>query len=245
MRRVLERLHSLRLQMMLIVALTAATGFLASVTLLHGGLHTMWIRYPLAVGAAYAAFLFFLWCWLRLRWDDFVGVPDFDGGSGSQGAAAVDAPLPWSGAGGQFGGGGASGSFDDGSLVSDPPDGSAASDAASDAADAAGSALDLEELTVVVLAIVALASAIFAALWIIWIAPALFAELTLDAALGTGLYRRLRHITGEYWLRTALRKTVWPILAVAVLFGVAGAAMQVYAPEAKSVGHVIRHMKAP
>ena len=230
--------------MMLIVALTAAVGFLASVTLLSSGMNTMWIRYPLAVAAAYAAFLFFLWCWLRLRWEDFIDVPDFSGAGGiPSGGGTVEPPLPWEGAGGQFGGGGASGSFDDSGLVSNHPDTSMPSEKMSDIADAAGSALDLEELTVVVLAIVALAAAVFASLWIIWIAPALFAELTLDAALATGLYRRLRHVTGDHWLRTAIRHTVWPILGVLVLFGIAGFAMQQYAPHAKSVGHVLKHMK--
>jgi hypothetical protein len=246
-RAALERLHSPRLQMMLIVALTAATGFLASVTMLSGGLHAMWLRYPLAVLSAYLGFLFFLWCWLRLRWEDFVEVPDFGGRSSGGGSSAGDAPLPWSGGvGGRFGGAGASGSFADtaGASSSVPATGDA-TDLVSDAVGSAGSALDLEELTVVIVALVALAVAVCAAFWIVWIAPALFAELTLDAALATGLYRRLRHVGGEHWLRTAIRRTVWPFVGVAVIFGIAGFTMQQYAPQAKSVGHVIKAMKAP
>jgi hypothetical protein len=61
-RRALGRLHSLRLQMMLIVALTGATGFLSPVLLLSGGVHSMPLRYPLvavlvtAAGAAMHAY---------------------------------------------------------------------------------------------------------------------------------------------------------------------------------------------
>jgi hypothetical protein len=242
-RSMLERLHSPRLQMSLIVALTASVGFLASVTLLYSGVGAMWLRYPLAVLCAYAAFLFFLWCWLRLRWEDFVEVPDF-GGGGISIPDRLGLNAPWSGGGGHFGGGGASGSFDQSSVLS-----SFAGDGASDAipgadiAEAAGSALDAEELTVVLIAIAALIGAVVAAAWIVWAAPALFAELTLDAALATGLYRRLRAIDGDYWLRTAIRKTVWAFTGVAVLFTLAGAAMQMYAPQAKSIGQVMRQMK--
>lgn len=250
-RRALERLHSLRLQMMLIVALTAATGFLTSVLLLSGGVHSMPLRYPLAVFAAYLAFLFFLWCWLKLRWDDFVGLPDMNGRAGSAG----ERPVPWEGGGGQFGGSGASGSWDGGGdgaiasleqhgLTTDGAAGAGSPDVLPDVGDAVSASLDAEELAVVIMALVALAAAVVAAFWIVWIAPTLFAELTLDAALATGLYQRLKKIEGDHWLRTAMRRTVWPFVGVALLFTVAGAAMHAYSPQAKSIGQVIRQMKA-
>lgn len=86
----LERLHSPRLQMMLIVALTAAVGFLASFALFHVGVESMWIRYPFAVVIAYVAFLFLLWCWLRLRSSDFLDGLDVP--SPSTGGGAVPYP---------------------------------------------------------------------------------------------------------------------------------------------------------
>ena len=248
-RRALERLHSLRLQMMLIVALTGAAGFGSSVLLLAGGVHSMPLRYPLAVLAAYLAFLFFLWCWLKLRWEDFVDVPDMSGGSGSGNTS-----LPWEGGGGHSGGGGASGSWDgggdraiaslEGHGLADGASSSGSSDVLPDIGDVASSSLDGEELVVVIIALVALAAAVVAAFWIVWIAPTLFAELTLDAALATGLYKRLKKIEGDHWLRTAIRRTVWPFLGVALLFTAAGAAMHAYAPQAKSIGQVIKEMKA-
>jgi hypothetical protein len=251
-RRALERLQSLRLQMMLIVALTGAAGFGTSVLLLSGGVHSMPLRYPLAVLAAYLAFLFFLWCWLKLRWEDFIDVPDMSGGSGSGGSGNTS--LPWEGGGGHSGGGGASGSWDGGGdraiasleqsgLTTDGAAGSGV-DGLPDVGDAVSSSLDAEELVVVIIALVALAAAVVAAFWIVWIAPTLFAELTLDAALATGLYKRLKKIEGDHWLRTAIRRTVWPFLGVALLFTAAGAAMHAYAPQAKSIGQVIKEMKA-
>ena len=243
-RRALERLHSLRLQMMLIVALTGATGFVTSALLLAGGVHSMPLRYPLAVLAAYLAFLGFLWCWLKLRWEDFVDVPDVGGVSGPSG----DHSLPWDGGGGHSGGGGASGLWEgggDGATASlTDASSSGSSGVLPDVGDAVSSSLDAEELVVVIIALVALAAAIVAAFWIVWIAPTLFAELTLDAALATGLYKRLKKIEGDHWLRTAIRRTIWPFLGVALLFTAAGWAMHAYAPQAKSIGQVIEQMKA-
>ncbi|MEX0806378.1 MAG: hypothetical protein WD688_24125 [Candidatus Binatia bacterium] len=123
-------------------------------------------------------------------------------------------------------------------LSSDVSSGS--SSGSSSVSNAAG-ALDLEELAVVLLAIAALVGAALATLWIVWAAPALLAELLLDAALATGLYRRLRDVRGDHWLRTAIRRTGWPFVAVAILFALAGAAMQFYTPGAKSIGQVIQY----
>jgi hypothetical protein len=247
-RAVLERrLHSSRLQMTLIVALTGAVGFFASLALLHAGLGSLWLRYPVAVAIAYVAFLFFLWCWLHLRADDFLNgldlpSPDF----GPQSAGVEDVPLgrPFEPGGGGSGGAGASGSFGDssegtlfvGQSSSSPSsDGSVVSDAAA--------AFDLEELTIVVIGIVALVGAAWAALWIVWAAPGFLAELLLDVALASGLYRRLRGIRGGHWMSTAVRRTVWRFAAVAVLFSLAGAAMQVHSPGARSIGQVFHSPK--
>jgi len=232
--------------MMLIVALTGASGLLASFALLHAGADVLWLRYPVSVGIAYVAFLLFLWFWLRLRTTDlldFLDIPGSSPSTSSSGGSEV-ADTPFELGGGQFGGGGASGSFGEGPEVTQFSSGvdSGLSGGSSSVSDAGGS-LDLEELGVILVAVVALVGAAWAALWIVWSAPALLAELLLDVALSAGLYRRLRAVKGDHWLRTAVRRTAWPFVAVALLFGVAGAVMQAYAPGAKSVGEVIRHLK--
>ncbi len=48
-------------------------------------------------------------------------------------------------------------------------------------------------------------------------------------------------VEGDYWLYTAIRRTLWPFVGTAVLFSLAGAGMQVYAPRATSIGEVIHH----
>jgi hypothetical protein len=101
-------------------------------------------------------------------------------------------------------------------------------------------ALDLEELAIVIVAILALIGSVWAALTIITAAPTLFAELLLDGALATGLYKRLRKVDGDHWLATAVRRTVWRFVGVAVLFSVLGAVMQSVVPGAKSIGQLVQ-----
>lgn len=104
----LERESFPRLQMSLLVMLTGASGFVASYVFLRAGLVEMWLRYLASFGVAYLVFLALLWLWLRTRADDYADVPDVSGLiSDGDGVGTA-----YSGQGGDFGGGGASGSFD-------------------------------------------------------------------------------------------------------------------------------------
>jgi hypothetical protein len=232
----LERLHSPRLQMMVIVALTGAVGFLASFVLLNLGVNSLWFRYFLAVAIAYSGFLLLLWCWLRQR-DDLFDHLDILSPDIVPGGKSGTPDILWEGAGGKSGGGGATGIFERPEVV--PLSSSPATDSKSIASGGAGM-FDLEDLAIILVALVALVSAAGAAFWIVWGAPILFAELVLDAALAAGLYRRLRGVSGNHWLGTAVRRTGLLFLGVAVLFAVAGAAMQYYSPGAKSIGQVFQ-----
>ncbi|HVH36936.1 MAG TPA: hypothetical protein VM847_22785 [Tahibacter sp.] len=212
-RRLVERLHSPRLAMALITALTAACGLLVSYLLLHAGLSSMVLRYPIAVGAAYLAFLGLLGWWLHSRADERDAdtdvdptdlIPDGSGGSGYHAAADHD--------------GGASGSdwsFGD--------------------ADGEGAVI-----AAVIVAAVVLFGALFAAFSIISAAPVLLAELLVDVALAGGLYRHVRRIDRErHWLKTALARTFWRFAAVAALFAAAGWLAARLVPGADSIGDLL------
>jgi hypothetical protein len=105
----LERDSFPRLQMLLLVSLTGASGFVASFIFLHVGLIEMWLRYLAAFAVSYLVFLFLLWLWLKTRAEDYADVSVDPGplSSGSGGSGTC-----YSGKGGNFGGGGASSSFD-------------------------------------------------------------------------------------------------------------------------------------
>src|SRR5688572_9029772 len=64
--RYLRSNHSPRLEMTVVLGLTAVSGFLTSVWLLGHGVDPMALRYPLAAAAGYAVFLVLVWCLVRV-----------------------------------------------------------------------------------------------------------------------------------------------------------------------------------
>ena len=236
-----------RLQMSLLVILTGGFGLLSSFGLLHAGLGNMALRYPFALSLAYAFFLLLLWLWLRWRGEDLGHLADMAGQTLSSpsrsGGCSARAPFE-SGEGGEFAGGGATGSFDrdavgwrsDSSELSgvDSPSTQAISDAASAVSEADELAIPL----VVVLLTAGLALAVF---YVVYIAPVLMAELLVDGALSYVLFRRLRHEDRRHWLSSAVRHTWLPFLLTGLFLCVAGAVLGWFAPGAESVGDVISH----
>lgn len=231
----LERDSFPRLQMFLLVTLTGVSGFLASYIFLRAGLGEMWLRYLASVGVAYLMFLVFLWLWLRTCAEDYADLPDI---SGLPSSVSGNSGNCYSGKGGDFGGGGANGSFD-------APSGdiSVLGDASSSVGDALGTAAEAEEFAIPLFVLILIGAMVFSSLFLVYSAPVLFAELLVDGVLSASLYRRLRGLETRHWLETAIRRTVWPFVLTAAIVAAAGWAMTLYAPEARSIGDVVFHVK--
>ncbi len=237
MRRIGDRLKSRshpHLQMALIVTLSGFGGLLASFVLMVLGLEALWLRYALAVLVAYAVFLLSVWIWIksvrRTLSSDAVHTDVLDT------AEIPDVPVGqphFVGGGGHSGGGGASASFGSGEPAASPAPDIGGGHSLFD--------VDLDEGIVVLAVLAAIASAAIAAIYLVVIAPTFFAEVIVDGALSLGLYRRLRRTVGQDWLQSAMKRTVVPFFVVAMFFVIAGIAMQVYAPEARSIGAVWEH----
>ncbi|MEW5754871.1 MAG: hypothetical protein AB1810_01075 [Pseudomonadota bacterium] len=231
--------------MLLIVAITGAAGFLASYWLLQAGLTEMWVRYLCAFGVAYLVFLFLLWLWLRTSAEDYTDVPDLSGLPPSSGRSGDIAPG-YGGKGGNFGGGGASGSYDGPMSTTNAFDNTATSttlDSRGAVGDALGAAANAEEFAIPLVVLVLLGALLFSSFFVIYAAPGFFAELLLDGVLAATLYRRLRKLETRHWLETAVRRTAIPFLATALIVAISGWGMKLYAPEAHSIGDVIAHAK--
>ena len=233
LKRRLEQESFPRIQMGLIVALTGAAGLLCSFLLLRAGIDSMALRYPLALNGGYTFFLFLLWLWIRTKADDYVDVPDLADLVPVRGSGSAPSPFS-SGSGGDFGGGGASGSVDgpEANPISD-------SEPLSALGDSAGSLFEADELAIPIVAVVLAVGLAFASLYVIYLAPALFAELLFDGVLSYTLYRHLRKAERSHWLSTAFRRTVLPFGLTAVFLLAIGAAMSVYSPGARSIGEVM------
>jgi len=232
--------------MSLILLCTGAAGFLASFFLLHLGIYRMWLRYPLAILMAYCVFLLLLRLWLGAHGRRSRTDVDLDP-SALDFIPPVDSDIPTVGSnagenfhfggGGDFGGGGSGGSWGESVASSSANVGSGSHSAG------IGFDLDLEELGLLIIVLIALIGGLVASLYIVYIAPAFLAEILVDGVLVAGLYRRVKHIEQRHWSRAAVRRTILPVLLVAILFTIAGCAVQRAIPEANSIGEAWKHMR--
>jgi len=78
--------------------------------------------------------------------------------------------------------------------------------------------------------------------YVVYVAPALLAEILVDGVLVAGLYRELKGVEQRHWLRSAVRKTLLPALIAAALFSLGGYFLQRAAPKARSVGEVWKYV---
>jgi hypothetical protein len=225
-KRQLERDSFPRLQMGFIVALTGGVGLLVSFLLLQSGMGSMALRYPFALAVSYVVFLLLLWAWLRAKEDDFTDIPDLSDALPNLNGSDYSTSFQ-SGGGGDFGGGGASGSFD--------------SSTGDSVGDALGSVGDADEFAIPIIAIVFAIGMAVASLYVVYLAPTLFAELLVDGVLSYTLYRHLHKVETHFWLSTAFKRTVFPFLLTAIFLSIMGAAMAHYAPGARSMGEVIHY----
>jgi hypothetical protein len=228
----LSRRGAPRLQLLFIVALAGTVAFLISAAGLGLGLASMTVRYPLAAACGYLAFIALTRAWIawqRGRWDsDFDIEPEF---------LNLDVPPDETSdlelfQGGRSGGGGASGGW------------SAESSSAASSKAPGGSHVDvdLDELWPIALAAVCAVGALIAILYVVYAAPLLLAEVALDGAVVATLYRRMRRADSAHWESTTLRRTWLPAVVLVASATIAGFAFERIAPDARSIGGVIREI---
>lgn len=89
------------------------------------------------------------------------------------------------------------------------------SSAATDASDAVGSVLEAEEFAIPLIAFALAFGIALASLYVVYIAPALFAEVLVDGALSYALFRHLRGQDPRHWLASTVRHTAAPFAVTA------------------------------
>ena len=213
----------------LIVAITGGAGWVASALLLHRGMLGMATRYPLALGVAYLVFLGLLWLWLRTSASDY-DAPDLS--DAADVADMLDTALPRTGLRG--------GAQQPVALHDQPTELPSLGDGAKSVGDALGSVGDADEFAIPLLAIVLAAGLALASLYVVYMAPALLAELLLDGVLSYSLYRHLRRGDSAHWLSTAVRRTLLPFALTAVFVALVGAGLSAYAPGAHTLGQALQ-----
>jgi hypothetical protein len=217
-----------RLQVLVIFTFTGLVGFLTSFTLLHVGVRSMWLRYAIVMLIAYGVFLLLLRLWLWMQRNSLKSLndinADFDMGSEGGGSRASRTPKE---------------------NVRSARISAASSGSLSESDSASFSSIasaDLKEGWLLVLAAILIISGFLASCYIILIAPTLLAEVLVDGVLLAGLYKRVKTIEPQHWLRSAVQRTIVPALIATVCFTAAGYAMQRAVPDAKTIGEVWKHL---
>ena len=216
-----------RLVILLILTGAGLAAFGFSALSLGFGLDDMALRYFAATLVGYGAFLLLIRLWIALH--------RIRSEPGRDGVDVIDVGLrsPTGGdsfdgfGGGSSGGGGASASWGSG-----------------DATSSSGIDLDVDADAGVPLLLAAalVLGSVLALAYVVYAAPILLAEVALDAAIVTGLYRRLRKQDVRHWLGSAVRRTWLPATIAAVCFAFAGMAIEWAKPGARSIGDVIREL---
>ena len=233
-----------RLELMIVLVLAGAAAFLASVWMLWWGgpaFERMALRYGAAALTGYIAFIGLIRLWIALHRpsrgpgldpditadviESAVTAPGSTPPCGEEAVdIEVDLPLELEPGG-----------------ISDTGTSGAARWSVLDTRGAGGGLdLDLDDLVWLLIAAVCTIAGAMAIAYVIYIAPVLLAEVALDAAIISALYRRLRADETGHWLTTVLTRTWVPALIVVAFAMIAGYALQVMAPEAKTIGGVIR-----
>lgn len=247
--RLLERSFP-RLQMVAILTFTGMLSFLTSISLLEWGLESIALRYGVATVFGYVYFLLLVRCWLAYQ----VRGLSFGWGGGDESATSTDLSsldIPnlggasdaiFSGGGGSFGGGGASGDFSGvgsgGSLSLDIGSGGSGG-SASGVGDLFEGAASADEGLPIILAIVALLAGACALGFVVYSSPILFAEVLVDAAVLGAVYRRAQKHERGFWLHGVVRRTWIPALVLVVFSWLFGFAIQMLAPDRTTLGEAL------
>jgi hypothetical protein len=224
-----------RVVLFVIVALSGFAGFLVSFAFLSAGMSSMAWRYGLAGGSAYVTFLCLLA--LYVGWKRRLG--ELDAGDALEAAQWIDVPVPRGGgpgpasyfSGGRSGGAGASSSWAPVSSASSSP-GSSGS--------VGGSWFDDADAGWVLLALVALFAGAIAVGYVVWVAPALLAEVFVDALIVGTVSKQMGLTERRDWTATVLRRTWVPATVMVLTLTIAGWALQQAVPEARSIGPAVQ-----
>ena len=246
---------AVRLHCALILCACFGVGLLVTKLMLIVGVHAMWLRYAVALIAAYLTFLLGVRIWLRYAGFDHrilpsrrsnlangLDLPNFGGGGGSGGSSSGGVGSIFRGGGGRSGGGGASFAFGDGAGV-DPAPSSGIASSSSHGSSGGGFSLDFGDDGWVIVALIALVLAVSGSVvWLIYAAPTILADAAFAALLSAGLVKSTKHIANGGWVASVVGHT-W--IAFGVVFALAltfALVAQHRFPEARTIVDIVRSL---
>ena len=243
-----------RFHMSLILLGTILSGVIFSKILLIVGLQHMIIRFIIVLTFAYLSFFLFMKLWLHYLTtpyrknrqdgslldavDVITSVPDFTSTSGAQVVK---------GHGGEFGGAGASGSWENDSSLSDIPVSEGMTGSAESigeiTAEASGEAVAglADEGVILLIPLALLLLVIFGGgVYLIYEAPVIISEAAFELILATTLLKKAKKIDNPNWMGSVFRST-WPAFSLTLVITIViGWALMAYCPQATKITEVLR-----
>ena len=240
----------LRFHMSVMLFAAFGAGFMTSYALLHAGVSSTLVRWPLGTLVGYIVLFFCMRLWLayigvRPLWGamrraagDATYLPDVSwspGGGGGSGGEAV-----FRGGGGGSGGGGASGSFGD--AMPKLASGGGGKGGGFDLDFGDGDFFKVLILVVIVLAIAAALGG--GVIYLVASAPHLLADVALGAALTGGIAPAARRVANadDDWSGSVWKATWKPFVAILAVVVAAGFALSHYFPGAATLGAAFRSL---
>ena len=212
--------YFVRCDMSLILLVVIASGLITSKLLLELGLHSLLMRYPLALLVSFFAFLGLIrvWIWYVFCRESISvnlgGLDSIDGGGGGGGGGGSAVQF----GGGDSGGGGASGSWAaDGPAPSSAP---SVSNPSGGGGGGKGWGFDLDfgdDGVLILLVILLVVSIACAGGYLIYAAPHLLPEAAWQATLAGGLARISKPTERHQWVRCVLRSSGIPFTVVFIM----------------------------
>lgn len=239
----IERHYWSRTSALFIGLLTVAFGVFFSAILWHVGMEEMSWRYPMSVLLSYLVMLVMLWWWSRR--EPWGGNLDGGGGSsGNSGGSSNDGAHDYAMRGGEFGGAGASGSFDGAASEMGSLAGDAVGGALEAAAGADEAAIVLVPIAVIIALVMLCGGFAYGAVSLVWQAPTLLAELMIDAGTASLLWVYVRPVDRRNWLATALKKTAPMFIAFSLVFACTGYVLERVDPTAITIFDLLANRAA-
>jgi hypothetical protein len=215
-RRRILRGYFLRFHMGLILCAVAAAGVLSSRLLLMAGVHSVLLRYPLAVGGAYLLFFALIRLWIAYvqpgrSMELELGDVDWPEGGGGSGPGVVRF------GGGDSGGGGASSSWA----------------ASSGSGSGSGVDIDVDDGFWILIALAVLIAVVFGSgAYMVYVAPQILPDVAVHAAVASGLIHAGRKMEKRCWAESLFRCSVIPFLLVVAAAAALGYAVHSSCPKA-------------
>ena len=244
----------LRFHMSIMLFAAFGSGFMTSYGLLHAGVASTLVRWPLGTFVGYVVLFFCMRLWLA-----YIGVRPLwtasrRGTDHASDAQYVDWPsgrgtgvgdIPFRGGGGSSGGGGASGAWGDGiartSAVGESSGRGGGSGFSLDFGD--GDAFKVLILVAIVLAIVAALGG--GVIYLVASAPHLLADVAFGAALTSGIAPAARRVAAaeDDWSGSVFTATWKPFAVILAVVVLAAIALAHYFPGATTLGAAFRMLQ--